>query len=80
MDNAVEDLQEVPVCDSVAEVEAIIAANDEWKSSALQDASTQYDALNNLVQQMADLGSTENPYTTLTPEVKYPCTVFKLTF
>ena len=70
MDNAFEDLQEVPVCDSVADAESVIATNDTWKNGQLQEASQKYDELNSLVQEMADLGSTENPYTTLTPEVR----------
>ena len=70
MDNAFEDLQEVPACDNVADAESLIAANETWKNEPLQGASGQYDELNGLVQQMAELGSTENPYTTLTPEVR----------
>ncbi|XP_003386482.1 PREDICTED: alpha-actinin-1-like [Amphimedon queenslandica] len=71
MDNAFEDLQEVPVCDNVADAEALIATNETWKNGPLQEASAQYDSLNSLVQDMAELGSTENPYTTLTPEDVY---------
>lgn len=70
MDNALDDLQEIPVCNSISDAENVIASNEEWKTGPLQEASTQYESLNALVQQMADLGSTENPYTTLTPEVR----------
>lgn len=70
MDNAFDDLQEVPVCDNVAEADDLIANHELWKSEPLQQASQQYEELNSLVQEMADLGSTDNPYTTLTPEVR----------
>ena len=70
MDNAFDDLQEVPVCDNIAEADDLIANHELWKSDPLQLASQQYEELNSLVQEMADLGSTDNPYTTLTPEVR----------
>jgi hypothetical protein len=69
MDNAFDDLREVPACDTISDAEGVINDNETWKSGPLQEASAKYDELNDLVQQMADLGSTENPYTTLTPEV-----------
>ena len=70
MDNAFDDLQEVPVCDNIAEADELIANHELWKSDPLQQASQQYEELNSLVQEMADLGSTDNPYTTLTAEVR----------
>jgi actinin alpha len=71
MDNAFDDLREVPACDTISDAEGVINDNETWKSGPLQEASAKYDELNDLVQQMADLGSTENPYTTLTPEGVY---------
>lgn len=70
MDSANEDLQEVPVCDSITDAESLIAAHKTWSGGPLQEAGQKYEELNNLVQQMADLGSTDNAYTTLTPEVR----------
>ena len=69
MDNTFDDLQEVPVCDNIADAEQEIASHEEWKSGPLQNASAQYDELNSLVSQMAELGSTDNPYSTQTPQV-----------
>ena len=72
MDNTMEDLQERDVCHSIEDVEQLQKELEEFKVGPLQEASTNYDELNGLVQAMADLGSTDNPYTTLTPTVS-PC-------
>ena len=69
MDNTIDDLQEAFVCHTVADVEALQQEHEQFKSGALQEANGKYDELNNLVTQMADLGSSDNPYTTLTPQV-----------
>lgn len=69
MDNTLDDLQETFSCSKVSDVEELQADLEKFKEGPLQEASTNYDALNNLVQQMADLGATENPYSTLTPQV-----------
>ena len=69
MDNAIDDLQDTFNIHSIAEVEQLQAEHEEFKATALQEASSRYDELNALVQQMADMGSTDNPYTTLTPNV-----------
>ena len=69
MDNTLDDLQEVVVCHTIADVEQLQQEHEEFKAGALQDANGTYDALNDLVTQMADLGSSDNPYTTLTPQV-----------
>lgn len=69
MDNTLDDLQETFSCSKVSDVEELQADLEKFKEGPLQEASTNYDTLNNLVQQMADLGATENPYSTLTPQV-----------
>ena len=69
MDNAFDDLQEQPVCDAIGDAESELAKHEEWKNSELKTADDNYNALNGLVSSMAELGSTDNPYTTLTPEV-----------
>ena len=69
MDNTLDDLQETFSCSKVSDVEELQADLEKFKEGPLQEASTNYDALNSLVQQMADLGATENPYSTLTPQV-----------
>lgn len=69
MDNAFDDLQEQPVCDSIADADDLIAQYEEWKKTDLNDASAKYAELDALVNEMSELGSTENSYTTLTPTV-----------
>ena len=69
MDNTLEDLQERVLCSSISDVEQLQAEFEKYKAGDLQDANSKYEDLNGLVQQMADLGATDNPYTTLTPQV-----------
>ena len=69
MDNAIDDLQDTFNIHSIAEVEQLQAEHEEFKANALQEANGRYEELNGYVQQMADMGSTDNPYTTLTPNV-----------
>lgn len=71
MDGTFDDLHEPQMSDSIPEAEQLVAEHEEWKAGPLQDASAKYDELNGLVQQMADLGSTDNPYSAQTPEVSY---------
>jgi Ca2+-binding EF-hand superfamily protein len=71
MDNAMDDLQETFVCSSIEEVEQLQAELEEFKAGPLQEASANYDELNSFVTDMAELGSTDNPYTTLTPTLVY---------
>ena len=78
MDNAFDDLAEKPVCDNVSDVDGEISKHEEWKNGDLQEANASYDELNGLVTEMAELGSTENPYTTLTPEVSFSTVKFYL--
>ena len=69
MDNTMDDLQDTFVCSSIEEVDQLQIDLEEFKAGPLQDASGNYDELNSLVTTMAELGSTDNPYTTLTPTV-----------
>lgn len=71
MDNTLDDLQEAFVCHTIADVEQLQQEHEEFKAGTLQEANTKYDALNELVTQMAELGSSDNPYTTLTPQDVY---------
>lgn len=71
MENTMDDLQDAFVCSSTEEVEQLQNELEEFKSGSLQDASGKYDELNGLVTMMAELGSTDNPYTTLTPTLVY---------
>lgn len=71
MDNTSDDLHEPPICNSVTESEQLVASFDQWKTDDLQTANEQYDEINGFVTVLADLGSTENPYTTLTPTVSW---------
>lgn len=72
MDNTLDDLQENFVCHTIADVQKMQEEFEGWKAAGLQDDNKTYDELNGLTTQMAELGSTENPYTTLTPEVTQP--------
>ena len=72
IDNTLDDLQEALNTTSSAEVEAVVKEHEEFKAGALQLGSSDYDELSALVQQMADLGSSDNPYTTLTAQVGTP--------
>lgn len=69
MDNTLDDLQESFVCSTIADVEQLQQEHEEFKAGTLQEANGKYDELNALVTQMAELGSSDNPYTTLTPQV-----------
>ncbi len=69
MDNTFDDLQEQPVCDTIKDAENELAKHETWKENELQEGSSSYNDLNSFVTTMAELGSTDNPYTTLTPEV-----------
>ncbi len=73
MDNTLDDLQENFVCHSIADVEQMQAEFEEWKSGPLDEANTTYNEVNALTSQMAELGSTDNPYSTLTAEVMCVC-------
>ena len=68
MDIAADDLHEPPTCDSIAEADKLVSDQEAWKVGPLQEASSQYNELNELVEKLAELGSSENPYTTLSPE------------
>ncbi len=69
MDNTLDDLAETEVCSSITDVEELQAKHEEFKSSGLQVANEQYEELNGLVTTMAELGSSDNPYTAHTPTV-----------
>jgi len=69
MDNTLDDLHEKFFCHSIADVKQMQEEFEAWKGGRLQEANETYDKLNGITTQMAELGSTENPYTTLTPEV-----------
>ena len=69
MDNTMDDLQDAFVCSSTEEVEQLQNELEEFKAGPLQEANENYDELNGFVTRMAELGSTDNPYTTLTPTV-----------
>lgn len=70
-----DDLQDAFVCSSTEEVEKLQAELEEFKAGPLQEASANYEELNGFVTTMAELGSTDNPYTTLTPTVSCVCCV-----
>ena len=69
MDGTLDDLHEPQRSDSVPEAESLVAEHEQWKGGPLAEANAKYEELNGLVQEMAELGSTENPYSALTPEV-----------
>ena len=69
MDNAADDLQDRFNVHSIEEAEQLQAEHENFKAEALQEASGNYDELNGFATSMADMGSTDNPYTTLTPTV-----------
>lgn len=70
-----DDLQDAFVCSSTDEVEKLQAELEEFKAGPLQEASANYEELNGFVTTMAELGSTDNPYTTLTPTVSCVCSL-----
>lgn len=69
MDNAADDLQDRFNIHSIEEVEQLQAEHETFKAESLQEANANYDELNGYATQMAEMGSTENPYSTLTPTV-----------
>lgn len=69
MDQTMDDLKESFVCSTIEDVEELQREHEEYKAGALQEANTNYEELNSLVTQMAELGGTDNPYTTLNPQV-----------
>ena len=71
MDNTIDDLHDQFSCSTIADVEKLQAQFEEFKSGELQNASAQYTEVANLVAEMANLGSTDNPYTSLTAEYIY---------
>ncbi|XP_064403007.1 alpha-actinin-1-like [Halichondria panicea] len=71
MDNTLDDLAETEVCSSITDVEALQAKHEEFKTGDLQEANVKYDELNGLVTTMAEMGSSENPYTALSPQAVY---------
>ena len=69
MENTLDDLKDTFSCSTIADVEELQVELEKFKAGELQDGNGNYEELSNLVQQMADLGATDNPYTTLTPQV-----------
>ena len=69
MDNTLDDLGESLLCSTIADVEQLQQEHDDFKTSGLQDAKTKYEELSSLTEAMAEMGSTDNTYTTLTPQV-----------
>ena len=69
MDNAADDLQDRFNVHSIEEAEQLQTEHENFKAEALQEASGKYDELNGYAAAMAEMGSTDNPYTTLTPTV-----------
>ncbi len=69
MDQTLDDLNETFVCSTIADVEQLQHEHEEYKAGDLQKGDTDYSELNALVEQMAQLGATDNPYTTLTAQV-----------
>ena len=69
MDNAADDLQDRFNVHSIEEAQQLQAEHENFKAEALQEANANYDELNGFATQMADMGSTDDPYTTLTPTV-----------
>ena len=75
MDNAADDLQDRFNVHSIEEAEQLQAEHDDFKAKALQEANASYDELNGFATSMAERGSTDNPYTTLTPTVSGNCMI-----
>lgn len=69
MDNTLDDLQESFVCSTTDDVEQLQQEHESFKTGGLQEAKTKYEELSALTEAMAELGSTDNTYTTLTPQV-----------
>ena len=69
MDNTLDDLGESFVCSTIADVEQLQQEHEGFKTGGLQDAKTKYEELSALTEAMAEMGSTDNTYTTLTPTV-----------
>ena len=71
MDNTLDDLQETFVCSTIADVEQLQQEHEDFKTGGLKEAETKYNELSALSEAMAELGSTDNTYTALTPTVGY---------
>ncbi len=70
MDNTLDDLQETFVCSTIADVEQLQQEHEDFKTGSLKDSETKYNELSALTEVMAEMGSSDNTYTTLTPEVR----------
>ncbi len=69
MVNTLDDLQDSFVCSTIADVEKLQQEHEQFKAEGLQEAKDNYEELSALSQAMAEMGSTDNTYTTLTPTV-----------
>ena len=69
MNKVTDDLQDGLNVHSIEEAEQLQAEFEKFKAGALQEAAANYDELNNFATSMAEMGSLDNPYTTLTPTV-----------
>ena len=69
MDNTLDDLQESFVCSTIEEVQQLQQEHEQFKEGGLKEADSKYEELSALTQEMVTMGSTDNTYTALTPEV-----------
>ncbi|KAJ0063340.1 hypothetical protein NL108_000250, partial [Boleophthalmus pectinirostris] len=74
MEGAMEDLQDMFIVHTIEEIEGLIAAHEQFKST-LPDADTERKAIQSIQEQVKNIGqnnnikfSVTNPYTTITPE------------
>lgn len=73
MDNTLDDLGEDIFCSTIADVEQLQQEHEDFKNGGLKEAETKYNELSGLTEAMNEMGSTENTYTTLTPQVLLVC-------
>lgn len=69
MDNTLDDLHESFVCSTIEDVQKLQEEHEEFKAGGLKDAETKYNELSTLTEAMTEMGSSDNSYTTLTPQV-----------
>lgn len=71
MDNVMDDLHDTFSVHSVKEVEELQAQHETFKNTTLKEGDGYYEALNGLAEQLAAAGSSENQYTSHTPQSVY---------
>nr|WAW84868.1 alpha-actinin [Halisarca dujardinii] len=71
MDSTADDLEDTFVVHTIQETEELLKEFEVFQNTTLKDGQSQYEELNKVAENMAELGSAENPYTSHTPQSMY---------